>query len=443
MRSAYGGIGRWIILAVIVLALGAAGFAIFRRNAAPKLERTAVEKIEQGQFAREVSGSGIVEASRERNLTFARAGTVKDILVNEGDSVLVEAVLAKLDTASLERDLAATESNLTSARANLERTIVQQNVDKLDLDTSLVSAEDAVDDAQETLADAEKTLVTTQKLFDAGAASKDELNKAEQTVSSSARHLEQVQISLESTQAKQGTFEQLASSQISSAQAQVAQLETTAANLQEQIAESTLTAPFAGTVTTIGFKLGDQVSQANAIKLVDISSVLVKANFDENRALELKAGQQATITPDANSSLVFEAVVKRVGSVADRKGSAAQVLADLEFTESSLEAIRPGFTVTTKVIINALENVLLVPLEAITEKDSESFVYKVVETETGQGTVERVIVNVLDRNATVAAVESTDLKASELIALINLEELEAGDLVGYDPVDKENTGDGN
>ena len=152
MRSVYGGIGRWIILAVIVLALGAAGFAVFRRNAAPKPERTAVEKIEQGQFAREVSGSGIVEASRERNLTFARAGTVKEILVAEGDSVLTDAVLAKLDTASLERDLAANESNLTSARANLERTIVQQNVDKLDLDTSLVSAEDAVDDAQETLA---------------------------------------------------------------------------------------------------------------------------------------------------------------------------------------------------------------------------------------------------------------------------------------------------
>ena len=293
------------------------------------------------------------------------------------------------------------------------------------------------------LQDAEKTLVTTQKLFDAGAASRDELNKAEQAVSSAARRLEQVQISLESTQAKQGTFEQLASSQISSAQAQVAQLETTAANLQEQIAESTLAAPFAGTVTTIGFKLGDQVSQANAIKLVDISSVLVKANFDENRALELKAGQQATITPDANSSLVFEAVVKRVGSVADRKGSAAQVLADLEFKESSLDAIRPGFTVTTKVIINALENVLLVPLEAITEKDSESFIYKVVETESGQGTVEKVIVNVLDRNATVAAVESANLKTSDLIAVINLEELEAGDLVTYDSVDGENTGDGN
>jgi HlyD family secretion protein len=442
MRSNIGGIGRWIILAVIVLALGAAGFAIFRRNSAPELERTAVEKVVLGKFIRDVSGSGVVEASRERNLTFARAGTVNDILISEGDSVASGAVLAKLDTASLERELAANQSNLTSAKANLERTIAQQNIDKLDLDTSLISAGDSVNNAQETLQDTEKNLATTQKLFDAGAASRDELNKAQQAFDSAVRRLEQAQVSLESAEAKIATFEQLSSAQISSAEAQVAQLETSAANLEEQLSESSLLAPFAGTVASIGFKLGDQVTQANSLKFVDTSSVLVKANFDENRALELKAGQQALITPDANSSLSFDAIVKRIGSVANRTGSAAQVSADLEFVESSLETIRPGFTVTTKVIVNALENVLLVPLEAITEENNESFIYKVVETEAGQGSVEKVIVSVLDRNATLAAIESAELKADDLIAVINLEELAAGDLVSYDPIDQENEGSG-
>ena len=443
MRRRLGGVGRWIILAVVLLALGVAGFAIFRRNSAPKLERTAVEKIEVAQFSRDVSGSGIVEASRERSLTFPSAGTVKEILVAEGDSVETGALLASLDIASLERDLAANQANLISAKANLERTVVQQDIDRIDLDTSLVSAKDALDNAQETLQDAQKTLETTQKLFDAGAASQDELTKAQQASNSAERRLQQVQSSLESAQTKEQTFAQLASAQISSAEAQVAQLETTLANLQEQTSESTLIAPFSGTVTDIGFKLGDQVSQANALTFVDTSSVIVKANFDENRALELKAGQKAMITPDANSSLSFEAVVKRIGSVADRKGSAAQVSAELEFTDTALETIRPGFTVTAKVIINAIESALLVPLEAITEGDGESFVYKVVQSQAGQGKVEKVVLTVLDRNATVAAVESADLKADDLIAVINLEELEAGDAVGYDSVDNANTGDSN
>jgi HlyD family secretion protein len=447
VRKRLGGVGRWVILAVVVLALGAAGFAIFRRNSVPKPERTAVEKIAVAQFSRDVSGSGIVEASRERSLTFPRAGTVKEILVAEGDSVETGTVLAQLDIASLERDIAANGANLTSARANLERTVIQQDIDRLDLDTSLVSAGDAVDNARETLQDAQKTLETTQKLYAAGAASRDELTKAQQASDSAERRLQQAQSSLESTQTKGETFAQLASAQISSAEAQVAQLETTLANLQEQTNESTLSAPFSGTVTNIGFKVGDQVSQANTLIFVDTSSVLVKANFDENRALELKAGQKAIITPDANSSLTFEAVVKRVGLVADRNGSAAQVSAELEFIESSLETIRPGFTVTAKVIVNAIESVLLVPLEAITEQDGESFVYKVVESEAGQGQVEKVVVTVLDRNATVAAVETEGLKASDLIAVINLEKLEAGDLVDYDPVDgdpvdKVDTGDG-
>jgi HlyD family secretion protein len=434
MRSRKGGVGRWIILGVIILALGAAGFAIFKRNSAPELKRTAVETIELGSFSRDVSGSGVIEASRERNLTFAMAGTVSDILVSEGDMVSTGTVLAKLDTAALERELAANQSNLSSARANLERTIAQQKIDKLDLDTSLISSGDSVNNAQETLRDAQKTLETTQKLFDAGAASRDELNKAQQAVDSASRRLEQAQVSLESAETKASTFEQLSKAQISSAEAQVAQLETSVANLEAQFGESTLVAPFDGTVASIGFKIGDQITQANTLKFVDTSSLLVKANFDENRALELKAGQKAIITPDANSSLSYNAVVKRIGSVASRTGSAAQVSAELEFVDSSLDTIRPGFTVTTKVIINALENVLLIPLESITEENNESFIYKVTETEAGQGSIEKITITVLDRNTTIAAVESQELKADDLIAVINLEELEAGDLVGYDPV---------
>jgi multidrug efflux pump subunit AcrA (membrane-fusion protein) len=94
------------------------------------------------------------------------------------------------------------------------------------------------------------------------------------------------------------------------------------------------------------------------------------------------------------------------------------------------------------VTVNALENVLLVPLEAVSEEDDESFVYKVVERQAGQGTVEKVPVKVLDRNATLAATQSDALKADDLIAVINLEELKAGDAVTYDPVETTSEGGG-
>lgn len=459
MRSTYGGIGRWIIIGVIALAIAAAVFAVVRRNSQPELKRTSVERVTQDNFIRDVSGSGSIQAERERTLSFARTGTVAEVFVSEGDMVEAGQPLARLDTASLERDLASNQASLQSARAELARIEAQQNVDRLDTDSSLVTAQDAVENAEASLADAQRALETTERLVKAGAASQNELTTAQNTYNTALRTLEQARLTLQSAQTKQGSFGELTAAQRASAEAQIAQLETTIANVQEQIDEATLTAPFAGTVTDIGFKAGDQLGQASAgtttgstsastgtIRLVDTSSLYVTANFDENRALELKPGQAAIITPDADTRRTLDATLRRVGTVATRTGTsgAAQIEAEFDLSEVAMQSpvARPGYTVTARVTVNSLENVLLVPLEAVTEEDDQSFVYKVTETEPGQGTVEKVAVTVLDRNATLAATQSDSLKANDLIAVINLEELQPGDNVSYDPVETETQASG-
>jgi HlyD family secretion protein len=443
MKSSVGGIGRWILMGVIVLAIAAAVFAVVQRNRQPELKRTSVERVTQGEFIRDVSGSGTIQAERERTLSFSSVGRVSDVFVSEGQVVEQGQPLAKLDTASLERDLASSQASLESARAELARIEAQQSVDRLDTDSSLVTAQDTVANAEAALAEARRTLETTQRLFDAGAASQNELTTAQNTYNTASRTLEQARLTLQTAQTRQGSFDQLTRAQRASAAAQITQLETTIANLQEQIDEATLTAPFAGTVTTIGFKAGDQIAQASTtgtLTLVDTSSLYANANFDENRALELKPGQAAIITPDADTRQELEATVRRVGTVATRSGTsgAAQIEAEFDLSESAVQSgvARPGYTITAKVIVNSLEDILLVPLEAVTEEDGQSFVYKVTEREPGQGLVEKVSVRVLDRNATLAATQSDGLQANDLIAVINLEELQAGDHVAYDPLDE-------
>jgi HlyD family secretion protein len=451
MKSIAGGVGRWILIGVIVLAVGAAAFALLQRGGRPELKRTSVERVTQGEFIRDVSGSGTIEADRERTLSFPSTGTVAEVFVSEGDDVTIGQPLARLDTASLERDLASNQASLESARAELARTQAQQDVDRLDTDTTLVTAQDTVANAEATLADAQRLLDTTQRLVNAGAASQDELTKAQNDYNTAARSLEQARLSLQTAQTRQSNFGGLAEAQIASANAQIKQLETTIANIEQQIRDATLLAPFAGTVTDLGFKSGDQISAASGtgsnavtgtVTIVDTSSLYVSANFDENRALELKPGQAAVITPDADTRQELAATLRRVSPVATRPSSsgssgAAQIEAIFDFSEEALQTglARPGYTVTARVTVNALDDVMLVPLEAVSEEDDESFVYKVTETESGQGTVERVAVEVLDRNATLAATRSDNLQANDLIAVINLEELQAGDNVAYDPVE--------
>ncbi len=425
---------RWLVVGLVLLGVAAGAFFLAGRNRAPAAQRTLVERVVSGPFTREVSGTGVVEAARERSLTFGTAGTVQEVFVSEGDEVAAGTVLATLDTAALERDLASSRANLQSARADLARLNAQQQVDRIDTQTSVASAQDAVANARETLADAETALSTTQRLFDTGAAAQNDLTTAQAAVESARRRLESARLTLQSAQTRQGSFGDLAAAQRSSAAAQVAGLETTVANLEQTLQEASLVAPFAGTVAAIGFEPGDAVGGGGAsLRLVDTTSLYVAADFDENRAGELAAGQRATVTPDADADARLQATVRRVGAVAVRSNNAAQLNVDLDFAAPQPE-VRPGYTVTARVTVNALEDALLIPLEAITEEDGESFVYKVAENEPGRGTATRAALRVLDRNATVAAATSDALAPGDLIAVIGLDELEAGEAVAYEPL---------
>ena len=446
--------GRWLVLLILIVAVAAALYGFFGRGGGATGQRTLVERVERGTFVRDISGTGTVEAAQTRTLTFGTvaggAGTVAELNVAEGDEVQAGAVLARLDTASLERDLASAQANLQSARAEAQRVAAQQEADRLDTSSGAASAEDTLTNAQQTLRNAQQKLATTERLAQTGAVSNNEVQADRDAVAQAERAVSQAQIALQAAQSRQGNFDQLASAQRASSQANVASLETSVANLQAQLDEAQLVAPFAGTVSRIDFDAGDQVTAGQGgVQMVDTSSLLVEARFDENRALELRAGQAATIAPDADPESRIPADVRRVNPVASRDEvagqttgqGAAQVVTILDFKGETRDLlarglIRPGYTVTARVDVNRIEDALLIPLEAISEDEGERYVYKVNQSEEGQGTAQRVTLDVLDSNATVAAAQSDNLSADDLIALTNLEDIQDDAAVQYDPLEE-------
>ena len=437
---------RWVILGILVIAVGAAAVAIVRRTRAPEYQRTAVEPLGRGVFVREVSGTGVVEADRERSLTFKTSGTVAEVFVAEGDRVEAGALLARQDTASLERELASNQASLRSAEADLQRILAQQQADRLDVRNATVNAEGEFATALSDWGDARDALETTERLSEIGAASPDEVTAAREAQAQAQRRVNQAQLSLDSARERETAFDQLAAAQRASAEASIAAIETTIANTRQRVAEADIVAPFAGIVTEIDFKIGESVEplSQDAIRLIDTASLRVTAEFPENRAVDLVVGQVATIIPDADQRQRLEGIVERIAATATQTEGAAQVEVVFSFADSALDAIerglvKPGFNVDARVIVNRIEDALLVPLQAISEEDNEIWLYRIEELAPGRGTVERVDVEILDQNNTEAAVAGA-VDGGTLIALINLDELEAGEEVEYDPV-AEDAGD--
>ena len=421
----------WIIIGLVLVAVAAT--FVWRAGQGPAATATLAEPIEQGTFLREVTGTGVVEAVQERSLAFAAGGTVATVAVDEGDTVAAGQELARLDTASVEREAATLRTSLASARADRDRLVAQQGVDRLDAQASVANAEDQRVRAARSVEDAERDLAVVERLLAAGAAARDEVRAAEAALDVASRSLAQADLALRTAQTRLGNLDQLAAAQRASAAAQVTQIENNLANVESRLSDTTIVAPFAGVVTRVGIKSGDLVGTQAVVTLADTSLLRVRARFDENRAAELVVGQSAVVVPDADTSQRLAATVQRISPVTLRDGGTAQVTADLAFDPAEplgAAFARPGSTVTVRAQVRRIEQALLVPLEAITERDGASFVYRVERGDNGPGVARRVDVVVLERNATLAAVEA-DLAAGDLIALINLDVLADGAAVDF------------
>jgi HlyD family secretion protein len=425
---------RYLPGVVVVLLLVAAGTAAtWRWSRPPSAVATLVEPLTVGTFVREVTGTGVVEATQERSLGFGGGGTVAEVHVREGSQVVAGQTLARLDGAALARDLASLQASLASARADAERLRAQQGVDRLDLESAVAQAEDQRARSVRALEDARRDLSVAEQLFDLGAASRDQVRAADGALDIARRGLAQAELTLATAESRRTNLDQLAAAQRAGSDAQLAQLESQIAHVEARLTDTAIVAPFAGVVTAVAVKSGDLVGTQPVVTLADTSQLRVRGRFDENRAVDLAVGQSAVIVPDADAGRRLPARVDRVSPVALREGGTAQVTVELVFDPTdTLDAAlaRPGYTVTVRVRVRELAEALLMPLEAITERDGQAFVYAVARGEGDTGVARRVPVRVLERNPTVAAVEA-DLRAGDLIAVINLDALDDGAAVTF------------
>jgi len=109
------------ILLILVLC-GVGAFLLisaFKPESAPVSDNQVVT-VQQGDLTVDITGSGNLALSRVEELAFEMAGTVEEILVEEGDSVEQGQLIAKLDTSEWDDALTALERDLLQSEINLE-----------------------------------------------------------------------------------------------------------------------------------------------------------------------------------------------------------------------------------------------------------------------------------------------------------------------------------
>ena len=155
------------------------------------------------------------------------------------------------------------------------------------------------------------------------------------------------------------------------------------------------------TVTTT--QESDTVSTMTAFTIEEGDQMTVTMYVDELDVLSMKEGLQAEITLDAVEDTTFEGTITSVGAQASSSGGVAQYPVNITFDKT--EDMLSGMNASVKVILEEADNVLTIPLTAVTEEGNTSYVYTGYDESTGElsGKTE-VTLGVSDENT----VEVTD-----------------------------------
>ena len=398
-----------VVAVLVVAGLGALGLNRLRQGRVAAQRNLQTAQVQRGTLVATVNTAGTVQAPSTVNLTFQVAGQVEEIRVKEGDRVKAGQVLAVLDSADLELqvanaeaslkisqarleqarqaapgDLAAAEASLASARANYEAAKAKAGLN----DAQLTVARTALDKATIALQDAQaayervswrpgasalpqaKTLQQATIDYEAAKANYDlqVANINDTAVKSAYAQLMSATANL--AKLKAGST----STELAIAEAQAQQAEIALQQAKNKLAQTRLVAPFDGTVTRLNLLVGQMVNAgAQVASLADLTALEVVADMSEVDVARIAVGQEVNVTLDALADRTFQGHVTRVALA----GTAVQGVVNYPVAirlDRPDPAIKPGMTANASIIVERRDNVLLVPSRAIRSQSGRRYV---------------------------------------------------------------------
>ncbi|MEM9214809.1 MAG: efflux RND transporter periplasmic adaptor subunit [Cyanobacteria bacterium P01_F01_bin.150] len=298
--------------------------------AALPVQTLVLESVPAYQVERTYSGK--IVARRSSDLGFEQAGTLVDVLVDEGDAVAKGEPLARLDIRSLEAQRQQLEAQRRQAQARFQELQIGPRQEDIS------AAQATVDDLQAQLALARLQQQRRDNLYSEGAISLEARDEAAFGAEALTGRLNQAQSQLDELQA--GTRVE----QVSAQDALVDEVEAALKNLDVSISKSTIYAPFDGRISLRWLDEGAVVSPGQAvIRLVEGSALEARIGVPSQMANRIITGSQHTI--DVNGQVVSGRVTALLPELDDASQTVTVVMTLLTDAQLSIGKLAIGTTV--------------------------------------------------------------------------------------------------
>jgi HlyD family secretion protein len=395
-----------LILCIIAIPLTSCG------KKTETIPESQLVTVQRGNLTVDITASGNLAYSDYQDLAFQISGTstqqpltVAEVLVKEGDSVKEGQLLVKADTVYLEQAVTTAERAVKTSEISLEKATSSYSeitypytyrTLTFDVPTAISLTNDIKRELNEAL-DVMHELGMSREQYDwtqyweVWDKIKDALDKLQQARDHLIRGYGPDVFS--SGIVPMSDYWTLRAAQLDMESAQVA-LDTANDNLsqaQEKLNEAIITAPFAGFITVVNVKGGDEIQRGVvAVRLVDPTKFEAELMVNEMDIFQLKLGGDATVQIDAMPTLTLPAKVTFISPTATITSGVVNYKVKVELQvpqavqqgEQGQESttlpenfqLREGLTVTVSIIVEQRSNVLLVPNTAITTQLGQAYV---------------------------------------------------------------------
>ena len=343
-------IGIIVVLILVLLILKSQGMI-----GKPKEIEVELAKAKRTTIIEKVSASGTVQPVTEVKIAPEVSGEIIDLLIEEGDSVGKGQTLVKIRPDTWQSQLERAEAGLSQQRANLEQ------------------SRSSLSRAEATLIRAEADFKRQEKLWNEKVISESDWQLAQQNFAIAKN---------DKTSAEQ---------QVEASKFIIRSTEASLNEARENFKKTSVNAPMNGIVSKLIVKKGERVvgtatmAGTEMLRIADLHKMEVRVNVNENDIVRVHLGDTTLIDVDAYSNIKkeFKGIVTLIANTARDKAS-ADAITEFEvrilILSSSYQDLvkdgnkfpfRPGMTASVEIITKIKDNVLSVPLAAVTTRNPD------------------------------------------------------------------------
>ncbi len=353
-------------------------------------------RVNQSSFEDQVTTNGKLEPLQWASARAEREGLVTSVPVQLGQQVEAGSVLAVMDTRQAKLDLASAQARIEEAQAALsmlqgggrqkEIVEIEQNLRQRNLEVS----------------QAEKDLAVTERLIARNAATAFEATQIRDRIAT-------LRLQAQALEARKPVI--VAAADVAAARARLREAQSAAEQARRAIELGTVRSPVRGVVYQLDARIGTYLTPgASVASIGQVETLKVLVYVDEPELGRVAKSMPVTISWDALEGRSWTGVVEKTPTQIVPLGTRQVGEVECRIDNEKGDLV-PGTNVNVRILTRKQDAVLLVPKEAVRQRNGSTGVFVIEDNvlvwrpvELAQGNVTSVVVR-------------SGLKQGELIAL--------------------------